>query len=318
MVYIKSLEYDLPELRIKTDDAINYLTKDVEYPKEKIIESFEKEQRIENIAVYRDNQEFVDSLMKVSERIIKSSGIDPMKVRYIAYGNPILTYINNTSLIHYIQSNLGLTNSRILPLMHPCAAFLSAIELGEKMLSSDDEEYILYVSGCIWKDFDERFIGFSIRGEGTGAALISNTDGIFKIIGTNVCNFENSPVDIYGNEKNGVSSARFGLISRGAQFIKESFEKFGVSAESINRIIQPNPGYAVFHDLYSYYAGIAPDKFFYNNVADGGHICDVDIIRNMKDYMNNNISVGDRIMLYTPDVETSFDINYYSCLAEKC
>ena len=86
----------------------------------------------------------------------------------------------------------------------------------------------------------------------------------------------------------------------------------------ISKIIQPNAGYSVFHDLYSYYAKVNPELFYYDNIADGGHMCDIDIIRNLKDYLGNQEGdKGKYVMIYTPDVEPTFDINYYSSLLKR-
>ena len=74
----------------------------------------------------------------------------------------------------------------------------------------------------------------------------------------------------------------------------------------------------MYNDLYPHFSGVSGDMFFFDNLSDGGHICDIDIFRNLKSFSEANVlKSGDRLVLYTPDVELSYDVNYYSALIEK-
>ena len=254
----------------------------------------------------------------VPEEALEKADTAPEDISYIIFGNEHIAYTDLCSPVHTVRSELKLTRARILPVMHPCAAFLSALDLADKLLCGEENGNILYLSGCRWKSFGERYISFAMRGDGVGAAVISNTSGEFALKGTNVMNLSNSLHDICGNKKTDEKISRFNLIVKGAAFLKESLGKFGVSAEDIVRIIQPNAGFTVYNELYPHFSGVGKEKFFFDNLADGGHICDIDIFRNLKSFTEaGTLKSGDRLVLYTPDIELSYDVNYYSALIEK-
>ena len=258
------------------------------------------------------------ALLRAASEALKKADTAPEDISYIIFGNEHIAYTDLCSPVHTVRSELKLTRARILPVMHPCAAFLSALDLADKLLCGEENGNILYLSGCRWKSFGERYISFAMRGDGVGAAVISNTSGEFAVKGTNVMNLSNSLHDICGNKKTDEKISRFNLIVKGAAFLKESLGKFGVSAEDIVRVIQPNAGFTVYNELYPHFSGVGKEKFFFDNLADGGHICDIDIFRNLKSFTEaGTLKSGDRLVLYTPDIELSYDVNYYSALIEK-
>jgi len=58
---------------------------------------------------------------------------------------------------------------------------------------------------------------------------------------------------------------------------------------------------------------IEPSKFYLDNIKDGGHINDVDLIRNAKDFLDkekqNKKNI--RLLMYAIDLVKTLDINYH-------
>jgi 3-oxoacyl-[acyl-carrier-protein] synthase-3 len=315
-IYIRSYVSFIPEKRISVDEIFAQLSDDATDGSS--LTRFKADSHTESVAVFDTDPELGTALMRAAGEALEKADTAPEDISYIIFGNEHIAYTDLCSPVHTVRSELNLTRARILPVMHPCAAFLSALDLADKLLCGEENGNILYLSGCRWKSFGERYISFAMRGDGVGAAVISNTSGEFAVKGTNVMNLSNSLHDICGNKKTDEKISRFNLIVKGAAFLKESLGKFGVSAEDIVRVIQPNAGFTVYNELYPHFSGVGKEKFFFDNLADGGHICDIDIFRNLKSFTEaGTLKSGDRLVLYTPDIELSYDVNYYSALIEK-
>ena len=319
--YVCYMDYYVPKQQIDVEDVFNNLSEEKKNSLTSVdvydeyIKRFKKETRLSKISYFKNFEEFSCKVFEMVDRMLKATNIDVNKIDYIMCGHEHLLNANNISIVHSLQSEFGLTNSMILPIMHPCAATLCGLKLSDKLL--DKDRYILIISGCFWKEVDERFIGFSMRGDGIGLTLISSY-GEFKICGNYSLNYNNAIYDIHGKERYDSSLSRLNLIKKGSEFLMDSMKQYN-RLGVISKIIQPNAGYSVFYDLYSHYAKVDPSLFYYENISDGGHMCDIDIVRNLKDFIDDHgVNKGDYIMLYTPDVQQSFDINYYSSLLQKC
>ncbi len=317
-IFIRSFTTVIPDKRVSAEKIYYEQAGSQSDDVRQAFMKFSKETHIDSVAVFDDDTEFGRAVMTAVKTATDNAGISLDSIKYIIFGNEHLNNINGCSPIHATKTFLNAKSARILPVMHPCAAFLSALELSGKLLGSEKEENILYITGCRWKSSKERFIGFSMRGDGAGAAVISNTGGIFRVNGCNTRYLNNSPVDINGESISDLNVCRFNLIRNGADFINESLSRNNITADDIARIIQPNAGHRVFSELYPHFGDISPEKFYLDNISDGGHICDMDILRNLAVYCDEQkLDSGDMLLLYTPDVEQSFDINYYSALIEK-
>lgn len=319
--YINYMDYYIPNTQYSAD----YILKNISQERKNEIKNFDNyitkflnETKIETIAYFEDKREFSRKIYELIEKMLKNVNITAKDISYILCGNPHLFNMDGVSIIHSLKNDFNFSNSIILPIMQPCAATLCGISISEKLL--ENEKYILIVSGCCWNSIDERYIDFSIRGDGISIMLLSQNEGKFCVKDSNVLNYNNSILNVDGSLKyDEPTLSRINLICTGSNFVADSIKKFGVDVSNLSKIIQPNPGYYVFHNLYSYYAKLDSDIFFYDNIPNGGHICDIDIVRNLMDFdKKRKLKPGEKVMLYTPDVEPTFDINYYSVLLEKC
>ncbi|SFR57486.1 hypothetical protein [Anaeromicropila populeti] len=316
--YICYMDYLLPEQKMDVEGIFHNLSEDKKSSitdMDAHIKRFKEDTRLDRIAYFKDGQEFSEKVYEMVDKMLQAANIDVKKVTYIMCGNEHLFRANHVSTIHSLQADFGFSNSMILPIMHPCAATLCGLKIADKLLEED--KYILIISGCYWENVEDRYIGFTMRGDGVGLTLVSS-HGELKVCDNKSLNYNNAVYDIHGAMRHDPSLSRMNLIQKGSEFLVESMKQYKCNEKTIRKIIQPNAGYSVFHDLYSYYAKVNPELFYYDNIADGGHMCDIDIIRNLKDYMEQQeINKGEYLMIYTPDVEPTFDINYYSSLLQK-
>lgn len=316
--HICYMDYLIPEQSMGVEEIFDNLPEDKKSGIGDInshIKRFQADTRLDRIACFKDSLEFSSKVYELIDKMLQVTNIDVKKVSYIMCGNEHLFRANQVSIIHSLQADFGFSNSMILPIMHPCAATLCGLNIADKLLEKD--KYILIISGCHWEKIEERYIGFTMRGDGVGLTLVSS-EGDLEVCDNKSLNYNNSAYDIHGKLRHDPSLSRMNLIQKGSEFLVGSMKQYQSEDRIISKIIQPNAGYSVFHDLYSYYAKVNPELFYYDNIADGGHMCDIDIIRNLKDYLGNQEGdKGKYVMIYTPDVEPTFDINYYSSLLKR-
>lgn len=121
-------------------------------------------------------------------------------------------------------------------------------------------------------------------------------------------------------EKQKILLNRMDMINKGGTFLRASLKKQNLTFNDIEKIITANVRYDVFNDLYSKLLGIDPEIFFLDNVPYGGHINDIDLIRNLKDYLLKTAEKDKKeyLLMYSPDVELSSDINYHLITLKRC
>ena len=140
----------------------------------------------------------------------------------------------------------------------------------------------LFWTACKWEQIEERFIDFTIRGDGIGLLLVGSDTGLLKITGWNSCNLGDSSYNKIENKAQG-QDFRGGMISRGVSFIEETLRKFNLEKDEIEKVIVPNVRYDVYYDVYSHYLRMNPKLFYLDNVSKVTFV--TLILSNLKDYL---------------------------------
>ncbi len=318
--YIKYIDYYLPESYITIDDVFSSLDNESferkNIDKDTFCSKFKKETKLNKISTFKNEDDLASIVSGMIDKLLKETKINPQEIDYLVCGNEVLLRHNNTSIIHYVQKAFNMDKSTIIPLLQPCAASLFAMGLSRSLLN-EEKKNMLILTACKWESAEDRFIDFTVRGDGIGLILVGSDTGILKIADWNSCNLGNPS---YNKIENNAQSQDFrsDMINRGVAFFDETLRKFNLEKDEIGKVIPPNVRHDVYYDVYSHYLKMNPKVFYLDNVPDGGHICDIDIIRNLKDYMKSKKKVKNQnIILYTPDVEKTLDVNYHLVLLKN-
>ncbi len=318
--YIKYIDYYLPESNISVDDVFSSLDKEIfdrkNIDKDTFCSKFKKETKLNKICTFIKEDDLASIVSGMVDKLFKETKINPQEIDYLVCGNEVLLRHNNASIIHYIQKAFNMDKSTIIPLLQPCAASLFAMGLSRSLLN-EEKKNMLILTACKWESAEDRFIDFTVRGDGIGLLLVGSDTGLLKIADWNSCNLGNPS---YNKLENIAQSQDFrsDMINRGVSFFDETLRKFNLEKDDIGKVIPPNVRHDVYYDVYSHYLKINPKVFYLDNVSDGGHICDIDIIRNLKDYMKSKKKAKNQnIILYTPDVEKTLDVNYHLVLLKN-
>jgi len=309
MSYVKYVDFIAPEKIMSIDKVFDGLSVPIT---PECRAKFKKSTRVKKVYAFKGEDEFVSCVEQIIDRFFTSTQIDPLSIDYLICGNDSMYFCNGISVLHGMKKKYGLNNAAILPIAQPCAAALYAMGLSGKLLD-DRSKNILILSACYWPDINDRYIDFCMRGDGVGLALIGGDAGVLRIDGWRCSNYCDSSYNRLqaSSEDIKLTDWRNSMIMYGIDFVRDSLAKLDTRLSEIKRIIPANIRYDVFDELYSHYLKVDTKIFFLDNIPVGGHMCDVDMLRNLKDCASKRkYKSGDKIVLYTPDVERSFDVNY--------
>ncbi len=306
---IEYLDYYIPRKKVLSRRVLE--NKDINS------EQFINDTGINTINVF-EQYELPDALDNMFDKMFKSQNIELSKIKYIACETTPLTKYHNISVVHFLQKKYGMDKAKIIPLHQPCAFALCAMELSTKLLEQDEYMVILCANDWSERELGERFLKFTIMGDGIGLVLVKNDVEEKSNIRIHDWYYENYGVSSFTtyNTKNYESEPvlnRLSMIKKGVDFITRSLKQSNKSITDIDKIIVSNVRHDVFRDTYSGLLGISSNVFYLENTQEGGHVNDIDVIRNLKDYLEKKHGEDNKevIALYTLDIEESMDINYH-------
>lgn len=316
---IKYMDYFIPSTKITVDEVLE-LNKDKLSGSGKsfneFLKEFKEQSRLDKISVFNPDENLAVIVSGMIDKLFSTTGIKPTEIKYFVCGNPALMG-GNVSVVHYIHKKFKLEKAVILPLFQPCASTIIAMGLSEKLLNTktEEKEYILVISANRMNDIKSRYLGFTILGDGLSVALIENKPGNVNISDWNSFNYGASSYEKVENSDTvpDVFQLKSNIIRNGVVFLQRSLEKNDINTKDIDIIINPNTFYDVWHKTYSTLLNIEPNKFYLENIPDGGHINDVDLIRNTKDYIDRNMKDNNKmkVLIYAIDLVSSLDLNYH-------
>ncbi|MEW6618544.1 MAG: hypothetical protein AB1422_04235 [bacterium] len=314
---VKYMDYYIPEKTVSVDEILS-MNKNISIDSvnnyDEFVQQFRKQSGLDRIAVLDSKDNLANIASDMVDKLFQNTDIKPSEIKYLVCGNRVLMD-DNISTIHYIQKKFNLENAVILPIFQDCASTLIAMGISEKLLNKSAKEYMLVLTARKCPDIKGRYVGFTVMGDGLSLVLIENKPGRINI--TNWCSYNNgvsSYSKMEGSAKSlSVINLQMNIITSGVSFLQRSMKKIDIMMENIDKIIHPNTNYDVFHELYSNLLNIEPTKFYLDNIRNGGHINDVDLVRNTKDYIYKNKSQKKRmnVLIYGIDLVQSLDINYH-------
>ena len=316
--YINYIDYYLPEQTKSASEILREYGKTElgsAFREEKSIERFLNTSKLDRITCFRDRAEFITGVETFVENMLKKTGISPDDIGYLVSANEVLQFFDGFSVCHYVKEKFALSKAVILPILQPCTASLLSMGISTKLFD-EEHKYIMILSAYAWphtlSKWDNkisRCVDFTIMGDGIALTLLSSEKGMFEISTCDMYNYCRTSYNMV-NYPDKDKFNRMAMIQEGVDFLNRVSGKYGFKINELSRIIQPNVRKDVYSDVYGAYLDIHCEKFFFNNIPYGGHICDVDILRNLKDYADSDAVAGDIVGLYSIDIEPSYDINY--------
>jgi 3-oxoacyl-[acyl-carrier-protein] synthase III len=258
-------------------------------------ECFISQSKLENIAIEKEKNE-IEIFSVLMEKCFSNGPVAPEDITHIIYTNPENWEIDGVYIPYYLQRKFDLFNASIVGMIQECVTTLQAIQTANSIIASGNGNKILILPLCYgWKD-EDRYTGATVVGDGAGLLVVgpegeSGTvkTGLSVSDGTYSYNkYRKIPSRISGLE----------IAKGGANFIVRFLKINNLTLDDIKLIIPQNINYSEYH-MYTQLLGVDVSKFFLENISTGGHLAEVDSIRNYSDVMGKNmLREGDLVLLY--------------------
>lgn len=299
-------DYFIPQNTISVEEEIN--RSDIAYEEKMKKIEYYNSCSIKTISSWGDT-DCVSVMEKMIEKMLRDTGIDPGKVRYIIAANPRKMTFNNVNIPFYIKEKFSMNNSEVLYINEVCASTIVSFGLSEKLVC-DTDEYVVILS-LHAMDHNERFRNFTVAGDGCAAALIGNHDERFRFVAYNANTYGMSSYNTYPYNKEPETGLKIAKYAVG--FIKDIYKNNSVELEDVNCIIAQNTNLMQL-DIFKKLLRVKDGYIFTENISKSGHCGDVDTIRNIKDIYHMPKGL---YLIYASGLHPSQDIVFSEMLVEK-
>ena len=179
---------------------------------------------------------------------------------------------------YYLQHTMKMFNAVVFNIEQECTGSFTALGISKMLIESGRGENILILSSNYFEPTHKRLMGGSIFiGDGQGLCLISKDLGFMEIVDESgradgSINTVNSFLDTESQKR---------VIEIGVDVIKNLLERNSLSIDDISTIVPLNTSLFSWRS-YSKLLNITLKKVFLENFGLGGHLGDVDLIRNLE------------------------------------
>jgi 3-oxoacyl-[acyl-carrier-protein] synthase III len=254
-----------------------------------------------------------DIFSELLEKYFDNTTAFPEDIGYIIYtrGNSIavgdpwsLTDQSCINVPYYLQKRFNLVNAQIFNVEQECSSSMIALKIAKSLMAEDKEKRILLLSRNFFENPDKRIMGGSIVvSDGVGILEVSDSNKGLEIVDfISISSGKISMVKDLASSKNVME-----VFTTGSDLIHTLLKKNNLKIDDVACIIPQN----LSRFSWNFYCKILPypkDRVFLDNVTEGGHMGDVDIIRNIAGVTQKGIlKKGDYVIVYGLGTGTSWN-----------
>lgn len=325
--YIAHLDYFVPNARITPSDILSDeglserdLAKISEkllgkiFPKQDLINAMEPMSSM--TSMFRGDRRteagiFVDMLTEMfATRIAQPSEISHIiytRGNSISVGDPWALHSDEecVNVPYFLQQKMEMANAIVFNVEQECTGSFTAIKIAKLLVEHGGADKVLILSSNYFEPTEKRLMGGSVFvGDGQGLMLISGGSGLLEIIddvGKTDGRIDsiNSFLDPKNQQK---------VIDVGSSLIHELLQKHDLSFNDVPVLVPLNTTTLVWRH-YTKQLGISMKKVFLENMRSGrgGHLGDVDLIRNLKDISSKQEFPNSYLVVYGVATGTSWN-----------
>jgi 3-oxoacyl-[acyl-carrier-protein] synthase III len=254
-----------------------------------------------------------DIFSELLEKYFENTPAFPEDIGYIIYtrGNSVavgdpwsLTDHSCINVPYYLQHKFNLINAQIFNVEQECSSSLIALKIAKSLMAEDKEKRTLLLSRNYFENPDKRIMGGSIVvSDGVGILEVSDSNKGLEILDfISISSGKITMVKDLANSKNVME-----VFTTGSDLIHALLKKNNLKIDDVACIIPQN----ISRFSWNFYCKILPfskDRVFLDNVTEGGHMGDVDIIRNIAGVIQKGIlKKGDYVIVYGLGTGTSWN-----------
>ncbi len=262
---------------------------------EDFCECFISQSKQELICIELEKDE-IQMLNVIMKRFFENCSVPRDQITQIIYTSLDNWNKNGVYIPYYIQENYGLSNASVTGVVQECVTTLQAFQYASALVDSGMEKNVLIISVCYGRQMEDRYTGTTVVGDGASIALIGKNNYISEISGSASLSDGRYSFYKYNNMTPKISG--LDIAKKGADFILKLLHDNNLTLNDIDLIIPQNINYSEYH-MYSQNMGISIDKFFDKNICKGGHLAEVDSVRNYTDLIKDNFPKPlEKVLLY--------------------
>ncbi len=262
---------------------------------EEYTNNFIKQKKIEGIYSVEDDKE-VDLFCDLVDKFIKDTNVDVNDIDIIIYTKGVPLHENLVNVPYYIQKKFNIKNAMIFNVEQTCGATLAAINIVNAMISSGKYKSALILSSSIIKDYEKRDVKVTLISDGMGLMYIEKNPKRFLIEDclSRATGSYSYSIESFTKRKNYRELVNY--LNNGVNLIKDIISRNNLTLNDIVLISPQNTTYSGW-ETYSILLDIPISNIFLDNISKGGHIGDVDTIRNITDIYNRNLIQKDKFFI---------------------
>lgn len=262
---------------------------------EEYVEAFKQQTGLDKISVLSKDK-VIRNFEEMLERMFEKTSISEKEIAYFISVDLYSNSNDNISICSYLHKKYNISDAVMFSLHQGCGSTFVSMGLAQKLLD-ENHRYMLIISSCFAPSLSDRYIGTTVVGDGLGLMLIGYDTGRYEIVDSISVSDGQVSYDIFN--KVAFKPNVLSVVIKGTGVIKKTLNKNGMTLDDIVQIIPQNINYQKYSGLYTKILNVSPDKMFLSNIADGGHLGDIDIIRNLKDIFDDpSVKSGDYYLLY--------------------
>lgn len=303
--YLKSQDIVIPKIYKSKEEYSKA------YVKRTKLEFFYEEKERDLIEIFTD----------MLTRLFEINKIDPTKIRYVFYTKSYRSYYSyhgdgeyhgrdmgggSVNIPYYLTGRFGLEEACVIVNDGKCASVLQALELSA-MCCDKKGGYGLILTPSFSKS-NNRYRDTTLFGDGVGIMLVGDDrnsgyeiiDSLLKTDGMMSWQlYDNYIKECQGyGEK---SKKPLPLLKFEDVFEHEVLNRNGLTNDAVKGVITLN-----IKVLIDRYSKVYPGRVYQENVPYGGHISDVDLIRNFKDFTSKApVEKGEHMLLISCGADTT-------------
>ncbi len=316
---IRYVNYHIPDHSISLEDYFNMLDETVlEKTNMKGIASkelariFEKTLGIREIHI-EDKKNEVSLFGQMLEHYFASGAAAPGEIDYIIYanwnsvvkGDPwSKTDAECINVPYFLQREFGMHNTQVFNIEQDCTGSLVGAQVASALINDGSARKILLLSKNILENQEYRLMGgVGIISDGLAMMELCAADSGLALIDFAAAADGSMTMD--KDFSQGINQAK--VVQVGANLIKSLLQKNNLTVKDISVIIPQNISKSVWN-LYCQVLDFPMQKVFLENFTIGGHMGDVDIIRNIADVCKKGlVGAGDYAVSYGIGTGTSWN-----------
>jgi 3-oxoacyl-[acyl-carrier-protein] synthase-3 len=283
-----------------------------EFVEEKIARAFIKQYKLENVFIEKKKTQ-VEIFKTLLDNFFEKRGVQPGEISHIIYTASQNLMDDKVCIPFLLQSSYKMTSASVILLKQCCNSVMQGLQAAAALVDTGKADHVMILSISYGTKKENRFIKTTVVGDGAGIMVVGKQDYKTRIVDFISVSDGRYSWDQY--EKKEHKRDSLDIIRNSSDLMLELLKRNSVDMQEIKTIIPQNLNYLGFF-AYARILEINLNKIFSKNISTGGHLVDVDTIRNYSDYERDMLSTqGDeKFILFATSTVGEHNLSYDTIL----